>query len=33
MAILPDKGKHILSLVDEKGARISVSFEALEKVK
>jgi penicillin-binding protein 1C len=31
MAILPDKGKHTLSLVDEDGARISVSFEAIEK--
>jgi penicillin-binding protein 1C len=31
MAILPEKGRHILSLVDGDGGRISVSFEAIEK--
>jgi penicillin-binding protein 1C len=31
MAILPEKGKHILTLVDGDGGRISVSFEAIEK--
>jgi penicillin-binding protein 1C len=30
MAILPDKGKHVLSLVDGDGARINVQFEAIE---
>jgi penicillin-binding protein 1C len=33
MAILPEKGRHILSLVDGDGGRINVSFEAIEKVK
>jgi penicillin-binding protein 1C len=33
MAILPEKGRHILSLVDGDGDRISVSFEAIERGK
>jgi len=31
MAILPESGKHVLSLVDSDGERISVPFEALDK--
>ncbi len=31
MAILPQRGRHVLSLVDSDGERISVPFEALDK--
>jgi penicillin-binding protein 1C len=31
MAILPDKGKHVLNLIDSNGGKISVSFEAIER--
>jgi len=31
MAILPDKGKHVLTLIDEDGERINVAFEAIDR--